>query len=313
MHVTVCIPTRDRGASVAQTLESLAASSYDDFDVIVVDQSADNETAKAVDVFVAADARFTYIRSDTSGASAARNEAIAHASGEILAFTDDDCMVSRHWIARLVTRFAAQPEVGQICGAVRATPHDAAKGYVLTCEMPRPVKVTSPWLKWLDTGIGANMAFRREVLRQVGPFDELLCPGAVLYSAQDRDITYRVLRAGHAVLDDPHVWVWHAGFRTWDEGRTRMRRVGLGIGAAWMKHLRLGDLAILPTLLFDALNCLQWRRLLTLRPHNGVATLFWYCRGLAVSFAYPLDRRWRVYLATPVHKPLATAPEAADG
>jgi hypothetical protein len=66
------------------------------------------------------------------------------------------------------------------------------------------------------------------VLRHVGPFDELLCPGAPLYSAQDRDITYGVLRADYVVLDDPHVW--HEGFRTWNEGRMRMRHVGLGIG-----------------------------------------------------------------------------------
>jgi hypothetical protein len=79
-----------------------------------------------------------------------------------------------------------------------------------------------------------------------------------------------------------------------------------------MKHLRLGDIAILPTLLIDALGCVHWRRLIRLRPHNGIATFLWYCRGLAVSFAYPLDRRWRVYSVAAAHKPLAKAPEAAE-
>ena len=295
MHVSVCIPTCNRGAQVAAALESLVANSYSDFDVLVVDQSADEMTEAAVAPFVATDPRFAYLRSPTRGTSAARNEGIARAVGEIIAFLDDDCRASSIWLAGIVARFQAFPAVGQLCGAVHAAPHDPTAGYVLTAQMHHPRLIRSPWLKWSEVGIGANMAFRRETLRLVGPFDELLCPGAALYSAQDRDITYRTLRAGRTVLDDPAIWVLHDGVRTWAEGQIHMRHVGLGIGAAWMKHLRLLDLAILPTLVLDGLRCVNWRRVVTLRGRSGLATFLYYCRGLMRSFAFPVDRRWRVY------------------
>lgn len=295
MHVTVCIPTCNRGAQVAAALESLVASTYTDFDVIVVDQSADALTEAAVAPFVKADPRFGYLRSPTRGTSAARNEGTTRATGEVIAFLDDDCRASATWLATIVARFQEFPTVGQLCGAVIAAPHNPMAGYVLTTQMRRPRLVRSPWLKWREGGIGANMAFRRETLRLVGPFDELLCPGGVLYSAQDRDMTYRTLRAGSFVLDDPAISVLHDGIRAWDEGRMRMRRVGIGLGAAWMKHLRLLDFDILPTLVLDGLRCINWRRLLSWQGQSGLATFLYYCRGLRRSFDFPVDRRWRVY------------------
>jgi glycosyltransferase involved in cell wall biosynthesis len=305
VHVTVCIPTCNRGAQVAAALESLAANTYTDFDVIVIDQSVDALTEEAVAPVVAADRRVTYLRSATQGTSAARNEGIARACGDVIAFLDDDCRASATWLATIVARFQELPAVGQLCGAVIATAHDPMAGYVLTTQMRRPRLVRSPWLKWREGGIGANMAFRRETLGLVGPFDELLCPGGALYSAQDRDMTYRTLRAGSCVLDDPAISVRHDGIRAWNDGRMRMRRVGIGIGAAWMKHLRLLDLAILPTLVLDGIRCVNWSRLLTLQGRSGVATLLYYCRGLTRSFAFPIDRRWRIYRqrdVQPTHK-----------
>jgi GT2 family glycosyltransferase len=291
----VCIPTCNRGAQVAAALESLAANTFTDFDVIVVDQSADALTEEAVAPYVAADPRFAYLRSPTLGTSAARNEGIARADGDVIAFLDDDCCASTTWLATIVARFQEFPAIGQLCGAVIAAPHDPKAGYVLTTRMRRPLVIRSPWLKWRERGIGANMAFRRETLRLVGPFDELLCPGGPLYSAQDRDITYRTLRAGSFVLDDPALSVLHDGFRSWDEGQIQMRRVGIGIGATWMKHLRLLDIAILPTLILDGLRCVNWSRLLSVQKRSRFATLLYYCRGLRERFKYPIDRGLRVY------------------
>src|SRR5579871_5079677 len=91
MHVTVCICTRNRGSSIATTLRSVAASTYKDFDAVIVDQSTTDETAEAVRAVIAEDERFRYLRSQAVGASAARNVAIAQACGPLIAFTDDDC------------------------------------------------------------------------------------------------------------------------------------------------------------------------------------------------------------------------------
>lgn len=294
-HVTVCICTRDRGACVMRVLRGLAASDYQDFDVVVVDQCATDETARALRAIVGDDPRYTYVRSQSAGTSAAHNIAIAHAQGPIAAFTDDDCEVPPQWLSLLAGYFRAHPDVAQICGAVRAGPHNPAQGFIPTCAIARPMRIANPWLKWRDHGIGANMAFRLDTLRAVGPFDELLGPGARLHACMDGDITYRMLKAGHTVLDVPDAYVIHHGFRNWEHGRRLMRNCGLGIGAAYMKHLRLGDVAILPTLIFTWIGCIAWKRLLLLRGPTGLAFFLTYALGMMASFRHPIDWHTQTY------------------
>jgi GT2 family glycosyltransferase len=295
MHVTVCVCTRNRGDSVVTTLRSILACNYADFDVVVVDQSLADDTETAVREIEAAAGRITYVRSASRGSSAAHNIAIAYASGPLLAFTDDDCAVAVDWLTRLVDYFRTYPEAGLICGPVYPAPHDQTAGFIPTAEFPRLKTIVSPWTNWRERGIGANMALRRKTLEEVGPFDEALGTGGPLYASLDRDMTYRVLRAGYTVLDVPDAAVTHYGFRTWQEGRLMMRRVGIGIGATYMKHLLLGDLAVLPTLLIVWVRCIHWRRALLLRPHSGIACFLYYALGMALSLRYPKDPRTRTY------------------
>ncbi|MGZ3663576.1 MAG: glycosyltransferase [Ktedonobacterales bacterium] len=295
MHITVCICTRDRGESIIATLRSIATSSYPDFDVVIVDQSASDDTAIAVEQTIGMDARFTYVRSSSVGASAARNVAIAHARGKVLAFTDDDCEVSEHWLELIAGYFEAQPHVGLICGEVRAGPHDTGSGFIPDYLVLTPRRTSSPWLKWRCRGISANMAFRADALQTVGLFDEMLGPGSPLFLAEDYDLTYRVLKAGYTVLSVADAYVVHHGFREWKDARILMRRSGFGTGAAYMKHVRLGDVAIVPTFFHDWLHVISVRRVLLFQRNSGLAYALWYLRGAINSFRYPIDKRHRIY------------------
>lgn len=295
MHVSICISTRDRGTSIAGTLQSIQRSAYQDFDVVIVDQSADDATERAVRSAVGSDSRFTYIRSYSTGLSRARNVGVDHARGPIVAFTDDDCEVPPEWLGLLVESFRQHADVGQICGAVLPGPFDAARGFIPDYRVTCRRKVASPWQKWREGGIGANMALRLDVLRAVGRFDEVLGAGSDLATCEDGDMTYRVLKAGYGVLELPDAYVVHHGFRTWAQGRPMMRRVGVGVAAAYMKHLRLGDLAILPTLLVEWARCVSWKRLLLLRRHSGLSRFLGYAQGMVASFRYGVDAQTRLY------------------
>lgn len=295
MHVSICICTRNRGKSIAGTLRSIRRSHHQDFDVVIVDQSTDDYTEQAVRSAMGSDPRFTYIRSCAVGVSRARNVCVDHARGPIVAFTDDDCEVPPEWVGLLVATFGQHADVGQICGAVVPGPYDPTRGFIPDHRIVSQRKIISPWQKWREGGIGANMAFRLDVLRAVGPFDEVLGPGGDFHACEDGDMTYRVLKAGYALLESPDAYVVHHGFRTWEQGRPMMRRVGLGVAAAYMKHLRLGDLAILPTLLVEWARCVSWRRLVLLQPHSGLRRFLGYAQGMAASFRYRVDARTRVY------------------
>jgi glycosyltransferase involved in cell wall biosynthesis len=304
MHITVCVCTRDRGAAIYDTLASLAGSSFGDFDLVVVDQSLDVDTERVVSAFAQLDARVSYHRSTSVGLSAARNVAIKLAQGPVIAFTDDDCVVDTHWLEAIERGFTQHPGVGLICGEVRAAPHDAERGFVPDFIIRQPLEVRSPRQKWRCRGIGANMAFRLSALRSIGSFDELLGAGAPLCAAEDYDVTYRMLKAGFTVLAAPDAIVTHYGFRDWPAASRLMRQSGYGAGAAYMKHLRLGDLAVLPTLLHDCLSVVSWPRLLRLERGSGLAYCVAYVRGAVASWRYTIERRTRLFVV-PASAPAA--------
>jgi glycosyltransferase involved in cell wall biosynthesis len=276
------------------------ASSYTDWDAVIVDQSHTDATESCVQALTQ---NFRYITSTTSGSSAARNLALAHAQGPLVAYTDDDCEVSPEWLERLVEYYRRYPESGLIYGAVHAGPHDPRAGFIPTAPITRFRRIAAPRSKWRERGIGANMAGPLEALRQVGGFDEALGSGGPLRANLDGDLTYRMLKAGYVVLNVPDAVVIHHGFRTWQQGRQLMRGVGIGVGATYMKHVRLGDPAAVLTFLIEWLRCISWGRLLTLRPHVGLRRFFGYGMGVILSFRYPIDPRTRVYIAPSVGQP----------
>jgi hypothetical protein len=64
-----------------------------------------------------------------------------------------------------------------------------------------------------------------------------------------------------------------------------------------MKHVRLGDLAVLPTLLHGWAACISWRRLLTLRRGSGLGCFLGFAQGLTTSFRHRVDAHGRTYVA----------------
>ena len=294
-HVTVCVCTRDRAVSLETLLRSLARQTYRNVDLIIVDQSATTATAHVVEALRASIPPLTYIHSATTGSATAHNIALRYARGPLIAFTDDDCETPPNWLSLLVAYLADHPAVALVCGDVHSAPHDHTKGFIPTYLARRQRIIASPWRKWRERGIGANMTFRLDALHRIGPFDELLGSGAPLYACLDGDIAYRILRAGYHIATLPSAHVLHHGFRTWDQGRSMMRHVSIGVAAAYTKHLRLGDLAALPTLLIEWSRCVSWPRLLALRPRSGVARFFSYGYGILHSHRFPIDRHLRVY------------------
>ncbi len=305
MHITVIICTRDRGAGIADTLRSLQASTYRDFDTLVVDQSRDDTTEQAVRAAMGAMSDLSLVRTGTAGLSRARNLALAQARGPVVAFTDDDCRVAPEWLERLAGYFAEQSHVGVICGEVRSSPHDTSRGFVPTFPVRRPRLISTPWLAWRGRGIGANMALRLDTIKATGPFDDMLGAGSALHSAEDYDMGYRVLHAGFAVLCVPDAYVIHDGFRAWGDARGLMRRSAFGIAAANVKHLRWGEIPLVPTFLHDWVHGVSWGKLLRLQRGSGLAYMAWYAKGALAGLSTPADRQRRVFIPS---RPAADQP-----
>jgi glycosyltransferase involved in cell wall biosynthesis len=174
--------------ALRRCLQALAAQTYpkDGYEVIVVDNGSDDDVAAVTKLFD----RASLLREPRPGSYAARNTGVAAASGELIAFTDADCLPEPNWIAAAVDVFEREPRVAMIGGRIRLVPGDrsrlsAADLYQLVMAFPQ-----RQHLEQEHYALTANLFARRGVFRQVGEFD------AALKSSGDREWSRRVYAAG---------------------------------------------------------------------------------------------------------------------
>jgi len=237
---TVLVCTRNRGASIALPLRSILSNPRQDFELIVVDQSTNDETERATQPF-RRDERLRYIRTPTVGVSIARNIGVSQARASVVAMTDDDCEVDRDWIEKIASVFTRLPRVAVVyCNVVPSMAYSAV-GFVPS-YVATESRIMIRMRDWCAPhGIGAGMAVRRDFMEQIGGLDESMGPGSRFSSFEDSDLALRALAMGYHVYHTHETAVHHFGFRTWEEGRALSRRDCFGIGAGYAKLLKCGQ------------------------------------------------------------------------
>jgi len=295
--VSVVVCTRNRGCQVAGTIRSVLASVGTDIELVVVDQSTDDETADAVTEW-SDDARVRYVRSDTVGVSRGRNLGLRLASHPIVLITDDDVEVQPDWARNFRTAMDQAERIAVGFCRVVAGPYDDTRGFVPNHAVDEPLVVRSLLSKSRARGMGAGMAVRLAPVLAMGGFDEELGPGARMRSGEDRDLAARCLVAGWWVCQTPTAEVVHTGFRTWGEGRSLARRDWYGIGAAYAKHVKCGRWAILPVLAHEVV----WQglvqpvgRWLLGERKAGPRRMWYFVGGLIAGLRTPLERPHLLY------------------
>ena len=290
IHTTVVVPTRDRPLDAAKCAELILACTGT-FELIVVDQSEDSATADALAQW-RADPRLRYIRSVKRGVCAARNLGVVHATGNLIAFTDDDCRIAPDWFERFEAIFRADQDTDVVCGRVVVPPGTDAIGYAAVFEPQRRIfqgEFPPPDVDW---GISANMIVRRDVFQRIGVFDELLGAGAPLGSGGETDLLERALKAGLRVVNAREVEVLHLGVRRYGpELNALLRRYFMGVGAALGKNARLGGRGT-RRLYFGWLGHLlakNVRSIVTLTRPTGIRHTIAYVRGSLRSLSYGVD------------------------
>lgn len=164
--VSIIIPTYNYGAFVGKAIESALNQSYEDLEVIVVDDGSKDDTAERVRAF--ADKRVRYIYQENRGLPGARNTGIRASRGEFLAFLDADDQYHEEKLARQVAILQAHPVVGlTYCDRLYVDGEDKALRWR---QAPRMVSLTD-----LVTGYPftpSDVVMRREWAFDVGLFDE---------------------------------------------------------------------------------------------------------------------------------------------
>jgi GT2 family glycosyltransferase len=246
--ISVVVSTRNRGASLARTVRGILANDPPQMEVIVVDQSDDEQTATALGPLLD-DGRVRLVRTSTRGLSLGRNLGIRHARSEFIALTDDDCDVAADWLQAIRKALAADSRIGLVFGNVLAGLHDPAAGFITAYVRSRPVLARSIHGKRAIEGVGACMGLRRSVWQTVHGFDPALGIGGPLLAGEEGDLAVRILLAGYWVYEVPAVTVTHQGFCAWADRPTVVYRNWFGSGAVLGKQFRCGHWFIIPLLL----------------------------------------------------------------
>ena len=237
--MTVAIPTRNRPdmleRAVRAALEACPAAT-----VLVVDQS-EGEPSEAVRSLAEA-GRIVYHRDHGVGLARARNVALVLARDEFVLSTDDDCELQPGAIEHLVEALTQAPDVAVAFGTVRGAWETGLEGFIPQFLPDAPRVLRGRLAERHDHGIGACLAMRREAALRIGGFDEAIGPGTSLGACEDGEFAYRALRAGYAVAHVPDAVVVHYGFRAASEGAHYAFETYRGIGGAFARHLRAGDL-----------------------------------------------------------------------
>jgi glycosyltransferase involved in cell wall biosynthesis len=185
--VTVVVPTYNAARTIAACVEACLAQNYPGVEVIVVDDGSTDDTAALVQRYPV-----RYLRQDNAGPASARNLGWRAAVGEIICFTDSDCVPARDWISRLLEGYTAD-EIAGVGGTYTIANADSL---LATCVHEEIVQRHLAMAKYVNYLGSFNVSYRRAVLEEVDGFDE----SYRIASGEDNDLSYRVIKRGYRLV-----------------------------------------------------------------------------------------------------------------
>ena len=248
---SLVICSRDRPQLLAETVESVLRGDEVPAELVIVDQSdVPHPILASLTSDRSCEIRYLWTRS--GGLSRARNTGIAAARHAILAIIDDDMFVTPAWFGSLIRALLNAGERAVVTGRVLPTRAEVPGGFV-PAFVPSEVPAIYKGRIGTDVLAGGHMAAYRSVFDTVGGFDERLGAGADFPAADDNDLGFRLLEAGHRIIYAPEAVLYHRAWRGKGEYLQMRWSYGRGKGGYYTKHLNLKDRYMLRRMTWDIL------------------------------------------------------------
>ncbi|MHB1261316.1 MAG: glycosyltransferase family 2 protein [Thermoplasmatota archaeon] len=229
-RVSVIIPVHNDRERLARCLDALGAQrGAPDFEVLVIDNGSTDDPAS---ILAGQGPRMRLLSEATPGSYVARNAGLLQAQGDLLAFTDSDCIPAPDWLARLTQALDRDPGLDLVAGRIDLFPADPA--HLTVAETYEAVHgfEQEMYVRERHYGATANLMARRRVFDSVGPFD------ARLKSGGDKEWCQRAHAAGKRIGYEDTAVVAHPM-------RHRLSELGKKVRRTWGGELDRGAYRVL--------------------------------------------------------------------
>ncbi|RPI33601.1 MAG: glycosyltransferase, partial [Nitrospiraceae bacterium] len=198
--ISVIIPAYNAEKTIGRCLDALTKQAYiGEFEIIVIDDGSTDSTPDIVAQFDKA----KLIKQKNAGPASARNKGASAARGEIILFTDSDCVPEPDWISHMLRPFHEDSEVAGVKGAYKTRQREITARFVqLEYEDKYKYMLKDRYIDFIDT---YSAGFRKDVFLEMNGYDTAF-PVAC---AEDVELSYRMSNKGYKMVFNPDAVVYH--------------------------------------------------------------------------------------------------------
>lgn len=210
--IVVC--THNRASMLADCIDSMLKQTIEKnrFEIIIVDNNSTDDTEEIAKEFVKNHNNIKYFKETIIGYSAPRNCGWQNASGNIIAYIDDDEIAAPNWLENIEKAFQIE-EKPDIVGGICMLKYDVNPPDWFIESMGGTNKNRQKGIlnQRTDSYLGCgNIAFRKEVLEKLGGFsNDFNMKNGFLMMGEDTDLCQRAIKAGFKLYYDPDIKIYH--------------------------------------------------------------------------------------------------------
>jgi len=187
--VSIVLPIYNDESTLRRTLDSLVNQSYENTEILVVDDGSTDGSIRIVEEEASAHRQMTLMHIPHSGTSGAKNRGFEASKGEVVFFAEGDAVYEPDYLSEAVASLASEPNTAGVC--VLGMPLVTRRTFASSCLYTEKLLVHQ-LIREGKKGAYFSWVFRRTVLQKVGLYD----PG--LSQAEDKDLFDRVKEAGYS-------------------------------------------------------------------------------------------------------------------